>query len=112
MALPAVHRDDTGKRAAPADLDCVSELSRIRRLADDSSVPVFALGRRPLKQFQGTVDRRALLVARDEERDGALEASMPLDMACRRRQETGDAAFHVDCAAAIHLAGGDFGGEG
>ena len=75
-------------------------------------VEFFAALRRPAQQLDGAVDGDALLVAGDEERQRAALrlAAVRGQMIERRRDEAGDAAFHVDGAAAVdllarHLAG-------
>ena len=55
---------------------------------------------------------RAFLVAGDQQRDRALEAALGCDVARGGGDEAGDAALHVDRAAAVHLALVDVGREG
>ncbi len=112
MALHAAHRDDARQRAAAADLDHVAERVGVGRLADQRGIPALALAGRPFEQLRRAVDGGSLLVAGDQQRDRALRPPMAPDMAGDRRDEAGDAALHVDGAAAVHLAIVDVGGEG
>ena len=72
-----------------------------------------AWGRRLAKRFgheNGSYDDRAFLVTGDQQRYRTTRAVL-LDVAQGCRYETGDAAFHVDGAAAIHDAVFDHGTE-
>ena len=81
VALPAGDDQRAVERAAPAGLDGVAEYFHIARLAEDAVVELFAALGRPLQQLDGAVDRDALLVAGDEQRDRAA-----LRLAAVRRQ--------------------------
>src|SRR3978361_1257438 len=65
-------------------------------------VEFLAARRHPLQQFYGTVDGDVFLVAGDQERDRAFWfAAIVGKIVQRRCNAAGDAAFHVDGAAAI-----------
>ena len=66
--------------------------------------PLAALGR-PLQELHGAVDRDALFVAGDQERDRALGlAAVRRKIVERRRDLAGDRALHVDGAAPVEHA--------
>ena len=67
----------------------------------------FPLGARPVEELDRAVDRRAFLVAGDEEADRACERALG-DEAQGGGDRGGDAALHVAGAAAPELAVGDF----
>ena len=70
-----------------------------------------ALGR-PFEQLHRAVDRDALLVAGDEERDRTLHlAVVGREIIERRRHRAGDRALHIDGAAAIERIADDLPGE-
>ena len=73
-------------------------------------VEAFAPGERPVEELDRAVDRRAFLVAGDEEADRALKRP-PGDEPQGGGDRGGDAALHVAGAAAPELAVGDLGGE-
>ena len=66
MALCAVNDQFACERSAPADLDRIAERARIRRLADEAMIEMFALFSGPLQQFHRAVDRGAFLIAGDQ----------------------------------------------
>ena len=110
MALAAVDQEPAGQRAAPAVLDRVAQRADGGRLADDAMVETLAFHQRPFEELDGAVDRRAFLVAGDEEADRAGERLLGDEAqggGCRR----GEAALHVASAAAPELTVGDFGRE-
>ena len=112
MALLAGHDQVAVERAAPADLDGVAELFLVARLAQNAVVEFLAALGRPLQQLGRAVDRDAFLVAGDQERDRALWlAVMVAEMIEHGGQRAGDAALHVDRAAAVKLAVGHLAGE-
>ena len=113
MALPAGDDQRAVERAAPAGLDGVAEHLDIARLAEKAVVECFAALGRPLQELDGAVDRDALLVAGDEERDRTLLrlAAVRGQIIERRRDEAGDAAFHVDGAAAVQHVVRDLAGK-
>ena len=66
----------------------------------------------PVEHLHGAVDGGAFLVAGDQERDGALRAAaVRREVAERGRDEAGDAALHIDGAAAVEDAVANFTGE-
>ena len=76
------------ERAAAAGLDGVADDLDIARLAEDAVVECLAALRRPFQKLDGAVDRDALLVAGDEERDRAPSAGRrwPRDDRAPRRR--------------------------
>ena len=66
----------------------------------------------PLQKLDRAVDRDAFLIAGDEKRDRALRlAAVGGEIIERGGDKAGDAAFHVDRAAAVEHVAGDFAGE-
>ena len=66
----------------------------------------------PLQQLDGAVDGNGFLVAGDQERDRAFWlAAIVSEILQHRRDAAGDAALHVDRAAAIEEAVLDVAGE-
>src|SRR6185312_2487092 len=110
MALTAADRDPPVERAAPAVLDGVADGLDRRRLAEHAMVETLAFGPRPVEEPDRAVDRRAFLVAGEEEADRAVERAS-LDEAQGGGDGRGDPALHVAGAAAPELAVGDFARE-
>ncbi len=105
MALLAGHDQVAVERAAAADLDGVAKRLQIARLAQNAVVEFFAALRRPFQELGRAIDRDAFLVAGDQERDRALGlAAVMAEMVEHRGERAGNAAFHVDGAAAEKLA--------
>ena len=69
--------------------------------------------RPPIEELDGAVDRDAFLVAGDQQRDRAFFglAAIRGEMIERRGDEAGDAAFHIDGAAAVQHVARDFAGK-
>ena len=112
MALDAVDIERARQRAAAADLDAVAERLDIAGLAEHAMVEFLAARRDPLQQLDGAVDGNRFLVAGDQERDRAFRlAAMVSEIFQHRRDAAGDAALHVDGAAAIQKAVLDVAGE-
>lgn len=108
MTLPAGHDQMAVERTAPADLDGVAEFFLVARFAQDAVIEFFAMLGRPLQKLGRAVDRDAFLVAGDQERDRALRfAALRAKMIEHGGECAGDAALHVDRAAAIKLTAGD-----
>ena len=80
------------------------------RLADDAMIEQLAPGQRPVEELDRAVDRRAFLVAGDEEADRAGKRRLG-DEAQGGGDGSGDAPLHVAGAAAKKLAVGDLGRE-
>src|SRR5512144_599004 len=100
------------KRPTPADLNGVAKLILVARLSQDAVVELFSALGRPLQQLGCAVDRDAFLVAGDQERDRALWLSAALaEMIEHRCDSAGNAALHVDGAAAVELAVRDLAGK-
>ena len=113
MAGGTVYGQPAIEAATPADLDHIAKGLGIGRLADQTRIKRHALGRNPLQQFLGAVDRRAFLVAGDQKRDRAIETIALLAQKLPGGGgETGDRGFHVGGAPAIEHAVLDFGAEG
>ncbi len=114
MALHAIDIERAGLRAAAADLDAIAEHLDIGGLAKYAMVEFLAARGDPLQQLDGAVDGNVFLVAGDQKRDRAFAvlarlAAMGGEMVKHRRDAAGNAALHVDRAAAIekpvlHLA--------
>ena len=102
VALDAIDVKRARQRAAAADLDAVAELFDIAGFAEHAMVEFLAARRRPLQQFYGAVDGDVFLVAGDQERDRAFRlAAVRGEIVERSRDAAGDAALHVDGAAAV-----------
>src|SRR5262249_34439789 len=102
VALPAADNQRAVERTAAAGLDGVAEDFDIARLAENAMVESLAALGRPVKQLDGAVDRDALLGAGDQKRDRPVRlAALGRQMIERRCDKTGNAAFHVDSAAAV-----------
>ncbi len=112
VALAARHADRAGQAAAPADLHGVAEARHRGRFADQRGVEAVAFAKRPVDELDCAVDRRAFLVAGDEQRQGADRfAPRSQELRCRG-EERGDAALHVDRPAAVEVAVGDLSAKG
>ena len=100
------------ERAAAADLDGVAEFVDVARLAEQAMVEFLAALGSPFQQLRRAVDGDALFVAGDEEGDRPLRpAAIGGEMVEHRGDHAGDAAFHVDGAAAIQHAAGEVAGK-
>src|SRR6185312_4436820 len=96
MALLAGDDQMAIERAAPADLDGVAKFFLIAWLAEDAVVESLAALGGPGEKLRGAVDRDALLVAGDQERDRAFGlAAVGGEVIERSGDRAGDAAFHV-----------------
>ena len=113
VALAAIDGDRAGQRAAPADLDHVAERVRdwsARRRSQASHLsPLAAAHSSSLTVPLIAGPSSSPVISSDTEPFGP---PCFVDMARHRGDEAGNAALHVDGAAAIHLAVGDLGGEG
>ena len=113
VALHAVDIERAGLRAAAADLDAVAHHLDIGGLAEHAMIEFLAALGDPLQQFHGAVDGDVFLVAGDQERDRAFRfAAMVGEILQHRRDTAGDAALHVDGAAAVKKTVLDIAGEG
>jgi hypothetical protein len=110
VALHALDRDPAVDAAAPADLDHVAQPRRAGRLADDAVVDDLALGGQRLDHPFGAVEGHAFLVAGDQETQRALRFTVG-QIGGHGGDEGGDAALHVDRAAADQDAIGEGGLE-
>src|SRR3984893_11436227 len=105
VALETIDIERAGQRAAAADLDAIAELFEIGGLAEHAVVEFLAARRRPLQQLDGAVDGDVFLVAGDQERDRAFWlAAVCGKIVQHRRDAAGNAALHVDSAAAVEKA--------
>src|SRR5581483_205473 len=114
MALHAFDNQRAGLRTAAADLDAVAHRLLIARLAQHAMVELVAARGDPLQELDRAIDRDIFLVAGDQERDRALaiasrSAAIGLEIVQHGGDAAGDAALHVDRAAAVdktvlHLA--------
>src|SRR5437899_9532080 len=101
-----------GLRAAAADLDAIAEHLDIRRLAEHAMIEFLAALGAPLQKLDGAVDGDVLFVAGDQERNRALWlAAVVVQILQHRSDAAGDAALHVDRAAAIEETVLDLAGE-
>ncbi len=104
MPLNSVHRETPAQAAAPADFDGVAEGALARRLSDQAPVDgLVALAQR-LHHAARAVDRRALLVAGDQECDRAAMRRVPCHEFLAGRQHGREAALHVGSPAPIQEA--------
>src|SRR5262249_47446924 len=112
MALPPGDHEHAVERPTAADLEGIAERLRIGRLTEDAMVESLAALGRPSEKLHAAVDGYASLVAGDEERERTFGcAAGGAQMIERGGQEAGDAALHVDGAAAIEHAIDDVAGE-
>ena len=76
--------------------------SHVARLAHDAVVELLAARRRPFQQLHGAVDGNGFFVAGDQKRDRAVQfAAVGRKIVEHGGDESGDAALHVDRAAAV-----------
>ena len=102
MALDAVDVKRARQRTAAADLDAVAKFFDVAGFAQYAVIEFLAARRRPLQQLHGAVHGDIFLVAGDQERDRTFRlAAVCGEIFQRRRDAAGDAAFHVDGAAAV-----------
>ena len=114
MALAAVDDERAVERAAPAGLDGIAERFDVARLAEDAVIEGLAALGRPLQQLDRAVNRDAFLVAGDQKRERAVFrlAAVGAEIIESGRDEAGDAALHVDRAAAVNLVVRDLAAKG
>ena len=101
VALDAPDRDGSAQRPAPPDLHGVAEPVGARRLADQAPVDALAAPAEGLHDPADPVHRRSLLVAGDEQRDGAVVLRVPVDEALEGGDHGCDASLHVGGAASV-----------
>src|SRR5215469_4873293 len=102
MALAAGDDQGAVERTAASDLDRVANDFEIARFAENAMIEALAAVTRPLEKLDRAVDRNALLIAGDEERDRAFRfAAVRFQIVKRGGDKAGNAALHVDRAAAI-----------
>src|ERR1044072_4436577 len=102
MPLSARHREDAVERAAPADLDRVAELAHVRWLAQDAMVEFLPARGGPGHELHGAIGRGTCFVTGDQKRVRAFRlAAMCCQVIERGGDRAGDAALHVDGAAAV-----------
>ena len=104
VALDAAHGELAAERAATAVLDHVARLFDRCGFAHDAVVQRFATGFELLHHHFGAVNRRAFLVAGQQEGDGNLRVWVSGQKFFHRHDERGDGGFHVTGAAAKELA--------
>ena len=104
MALDTLDRQRCRQRAAPTVLDHVAQAVDRGGLADHAEIDGLSGGRELLDDFDGAVDRRALLVGRDQQRDGAGCRGMVGDEALDCGHECRERRFHIGGAAAVQPA--------
>jgi hypothetical protein len=111
VALHPLDPDPDIDGAPAADLDHVPEALGAGRLADDAVVDDLALGHQGLDHPLGAVEGHALLVAGDEEGQGARHRALGQGRS-GGGGEGGDGALHVHGAPADQHPVDDVGGEG
>ena len=104
VALHALDAQLARQRAAAPVLDHVAERAHGGRLADDAVVELPALRGEPVAERHGAVERRAFLVARDQEGDRAGRIGPGGDELLDRDHHRGERALHVGSAAAVQHA--------
>ncbi len=112
MALDAVDGEPRRDTAAPADLDHLAQALRIGRLADQAGIQRLALFLQPLQHPDRAVDRRAFLVAGDQQADGTVEFATLGQESRDGRDKGADSALHIRRAPAVENAVRDLGPEG
>src|SRR6266850_641525 len=116
VALGAIDVKRARQRTAAANLDAIAERFDIAGLAQHAVVEFLAARRDPLQQLDGAVDGEVFLVAGDQKRDRTFAvfsglAAMGGEIVEHGRDAAGDAALHVDGAAAVEKAILDFARE-
>src|SRR6516162_5573910 len=112
MALAAGDDQGAVERTAASDLDRVANDLEIARFAENAMIEALAAVTRPLEKLDRAVDRNALLIAGDEERDRAFRfAAVRFQIVKRGGDKAGNAALHVDGAAAIQALLGNLPGK-
>src|SRR5438067_7299635 len=112
VTLPPADDQDAVERTAAPGLDGVAEHLDIARLAENAMIERFAALGRPVEQLDRAIDRHAFLIAGDQKRDRAARlAAIRRQMIERRLDKTGDAAFHVERAAAVEALAGNPAGK-
>ena len=112
MTLFAADHQHAVERAAAADLDGVPNRNRVAGLSQNAMVEAVAPLARPFQELDCAIHRNALLIAGDEERDGAHGgAGTGSKMIERCRDGAGNRPFHIDCPATVKNVPGDLAGE-
>ena len=104
VTLDAVHGELARERAAPADLDRVAERVGAAGLADHAPVDLLAARFERFHHAPRAVDRRAFLVARQQERERAAVIGMRGDKALAGGHHRRESTLHVGGAAAVQDA--------
>src|SRR5262245_62096069 len=112
MALHAVDIERAGLRAAAADLDAVAEHLDIGGFAEHAMIEFLAAPGAPLQKLDGAVDGNVFLITGDQKGNRAFwPAAIVGEILQHRGDAAGDAALHVDRAAAIEETVPHFAGE-
>src|SRR5262249_61578044 len=102
VTLAAGDNQGAVERAAASGLDRVTNDLEIARFAEDAMIEALAAVSRPFEKLDRAVDRNALLIAGDEQRDRAFRlAAVRFQIVKRGGDKAGNAALHIDGAAAI-----------
>jgi hypothetical protein len=101
VALDAMHGQPAGQRAAPADLDRVTERALAGRLANHAPVDLLSAGAQQLDDPSRAVDRRTFLIAGQQEGQRAAVTRVPRDEACRCGHHRREPGLHVGRAAPV-----------
>src|ERR1700733_13163985 len=100
-------------RAAAADLYAIAERLDVGGFAQHAMIEFFASRGGPLQQLDRAVDGNVFLIAGDQKRDRTFWlAALVAKVLQHGGRATGDAALHVDGAAAIKKAAFHLAGEG
>src|SRR5262249_26046239 len=102
MALAAGDDQGAVERTAASSLDRVANDPEIARFAENAMIEVLAAVSRPLEKLDRAVDRNALLIAGDEQRDRAFRfAAVRFQIVNRGGAKAGNAALYIDGPAPI-----------
>jgi hypothetical protein len=112
VALDAAHRELATERAAAAVFDHVAAALHRGGLADDAPVEPLAARAQVLDHDLGAIDRRAFLVAREQQGDLQMRLRRGGEEFLDGDDEGGDRGLHVARAASVELAAALRGQEG
>ena len=108
VTLHAAHAQVPGHGPAPADAHDIAEPVARGRFARDAPVDALAAAAEFADHAAHAVAiRRTLLVARQQQRDGARMARMRGHESLERERHRRDAGLHVGCAAAVQASVAD-----
>ena len=111
VPLSALDPQRAVEAAAPADLHHLAQLVGVGRLAHQASVERLPSIGEPVQHLARAVDRRPLLIAGNQQADGARAGTGNTE-ARHGSDESRDCALHVARAAPVEHTVFDLGGEG